>query len=152
MKNLLKVVVVVSVMFSHAAFSQVDMEPCGPEGCGDGVGGGAILFLLLVVGGLYVLLQLKSSFDETEWGKRRSKANHQKAVAEANEKKKAKAAAWTWSDVEFRHRIYQQYASDPYRSFENREHFAKFADISVVHEEMNQERHRFGLPPLTRPE
>ena len=73
-------------------------------------------------------------------------------MAEANEKKKAMAAAWSWSNVEFRHRLYKHYASDPELSFENREHFAKFADISVVLEEMTQERHRFGLTPITRPE
>ena len=167
MKNLLTVVVVVLVMLSDAAFAQVDMEPCSAEGCGDGVVGRAIWFLLLVGGGLFILTLLASVLYivlrliyffyeyflyETPWGKRRSKAKHQKAVAEANEKKKAMAAAWNWSDVEFRHRLYKHYASDPELSFENREHFAKFADISVVHEEMNQERLRLGVPPMTRPE
>ena len=62
MKNLLKVVVVVVAfaMFSHVAFAQVDMEPCSAEGCGDGVVGRAIWFLLLVGGGLFILVQLAS--------------------------------------------------------------------------------------------
>jgi hypothetical protein len=149
MKNLLTVVVVVLLFSGNPAFALIDMVPCDPEGCGGGSSG--IISLLFIIGGLYVLVQLSSSLDETAWGKRRLERKHQKAVAEAKARRKVEVAAWTLSDVELRHRIYQQNASDPYRSFENREHFAKFADISAVQEQMNQDRYLFGLPLLAPP-